>query len=101
MDRQGQDSNEWELRETPSHNPENVEHDLEQLNRDDEAQTNDVPGPQYLSRGFPIPVERSHWDPDLHGDSWSQPHLHQHLGTVISTFWLVSTFICEVHLYSG
>ncbi|KAK4785526.1 hypothetical protein SAY86_002215 [Trapa natans] len=81
VERQGQASNEWELHETPPHNLENVEHDLEQLNREDEGQMDDASMPRYVPRGFPIPVEQSRWDPDLHGDNWPQPHMHQHLGT--------------------
>ncbi|OWM68940.1 hypothetical protein CDL15_Pgr025127 [Punica granatum] len=80
VERQGQATNEWELHETSSHDPATVEQDLEQLNRDVEVQMSAVGSPPLALPAFPIPSMQSHWDHDLHSDSWPQPDMHQRLG---------------------
>ncbi|KAK4741895.1 hypothetical protein SAY87_025483 [Trapa incisa] len=67
VERQVRASNEWELDETSSDNPITAEHDMNQLNGNDEAQEDST-------RSSSLPA--LHWDHDLH--SYLCPHHGMH-----------------------
>ncbi|KAF8009536.1 hypothetical protein BT93_J0521 [Corymbia citriodora subsp. variegata] len=79
VERQGQASADWELHGM-SPTPASAEEELEQMSRENDAQTDAIENPSFSLPPFPPPLIQSRWDEDLHHDGWPQHDIHQHMG---------------------